>query len=486
MKKFLTFLSAAALSTTMFAQSSVTFNVDMRSSPVGQGETVTVAGSFQSAVAGQTQPNWTQGINLMTDPDGDCVYSITLMVADGSYEYKFARNAGATNNWEGQANRTLTVAGAAQTLPTFCYGLVAAGACAGTNACTIAGVPDTVTTTIKIDFSRAFAIFGQPHNGVITIAGDFQMAAGGAGNWSPGAIIMTPDPAAPANTIYQTPAMRLPEGTYAFKTLFGETWGFDENPIGACVASNNRKLVVPGTLHGLSNGGTYTYAPVCFAACDVCRPLGQPRQVKFVLDATNEAPGASYFIDGTFNFPSFSGNHIAMTETAPGSQIFEKTLTLYSDDYFYRYYTAATGSGAAAGEETNADFVPACLFGTTTGALGDFRRTCTITEGAGTFVVNNTYKACPTVATKNTQSAAAYFLVSPNPFKGTTTINFANNTNGKFSITVSDLAGKTLKTVSGLSGNTATIDGTTLSAGVYFATLQTENGARYTQKLIVE
>ena len=287
------------------------------------------------------------------------------------------------------------------------------------------------------------------------------------------------------NTVYETPLMHLPQGTYNFKTLFGETWGFDESPSGVCVAGGNRQLVVPGTLTG-QHTASFTYAPVCFTSCDACRPLGMPRQVRFVLDATNEAPGASYFVDGTFNFPAFSGTHIAMTETMPGSQIFEKTLTLYSDDYQYRYYTAATGSGAASGEETTGDFVPACAVGTTTGPVGDFRRVCTISEGAGVYEIMNTYKACNTVSTRNAQSAAAYFIVSPNPFTGSTTIRFANSDNAKFSITLTDLAGKVIRTVANLAGNTANIDATKLSAGVYFATLQTENGARYTQKLIVE
>ena len=90
------------------------------------------------------------------------------------------------------------------------------------------------------------------------------------------------------------------------------------------------------------------------------------------------------------------------------------------------------------------------------------------------------------VATQNEKQSAAYFTTAPNPFTSSTRISFANLENARFAITVYDVTGRAIKTVNNLTGNSAEITREGLTAGVFFATLTTENGARFTQKLIVE
>jgi hypothetical protein len=58
----------------------VTFRVDLSAVGGGNAAGVSVAGSFQG---------WSPGQTLMTDPDGDMIYEVTVPVEPGTYQYKY-------------------------------------------------------------------------------------------------------------------------------------------------------------------------------------------------------------------------------------------------------------------------------------------------------------------------------------------------------------------------------------------------------------
>ena len=108
----------------------VTFSVDTSNYPGGLGETDTVYlnGNFNG---------WCGDCNPMSDDDGDGIWTITMELADGDYEYKFT-----VNGWSAQeefsevvegctisdgtfTNRALTVAGEDMVLPTVYWNLCA-------------------------------------------------------------------------------------------------------------------------------------------------------------------------------------------------------------------------------------------------------------------------------------------------------------------------------------------------------------------------
>ncbi len=113
------------------AQSNVTFNVDMSNYTGGLGadDTVYLNGSFNG---------WCGECNPMSDDDGDGIWTITMPLDDGAYEYKFT-----VNGWNNQEqwtadgtpdcaenaddgtyeNRALTVAGDDLTMPTVYWNL---------------------------------------------------------------------------------------------------------------------------------------------------------------------------------------------------------------------------------------------------------------------------------------------------------------------------------------------------------------------------
>ena len=102
----------------------VTFQVDL--SQVGLiASTVSVAGSFQAAAGFPS--DWTPGSTVMTDDDMDGVYTVTVQLPAGSYEYKFL-NGDAWGTDEAvpgacqvNGNRGLTVNGALS-IPVVCFG----------------------------------------------------------------------------------------------------------------------------------------------------------------------------------------------------------------------------------------------------------------------------------------------------------------------------------------------------------------------------
>ena len=110
------------------ATNDVSFSVNMSNFPVGlsENDTVYLNGNFNG---------WCGDCNAMNDDDGDGIWSITMPLEDGSYEYKFTVNGwntqeefsevidGCTTSDGTYTNRSLTVAGEDLELPTVYWNL---------------------------------------------------------------------------------------------------------------------------------------------------------------------------------------------------------------------------------------------------------------------------------------------------------------------------------------------------------------------------
>lgn len=105
-----------------FAQNEVTFNVNM--------SVQAIMGNFNPAtdtvvVRGGTAPlEWSGYANLLTDTEGDSIYSVTLDFGDstGTVEYKYVmKPAGGDDVWESVDNRTFDLTGSPQTLDTVYF-----------------------------------------------------------------------------------------------------------------------------------------------------------------------------------------------------------------------------------------------------------------------------------------------------------------------------------------------------------------------------
>ncbi len=117
MKKLFTILTALLATSQLFAQTNVTFNVDMNDS-ITSGWFNPVTDSVYMAGDIFT-PNWqqpgTDQQTKMSDDDQDGIYTLTLNdVADGTYAYKYFKATAASPSWDngewnGDPNRSLTL-----------------------------------------------------------------------------------------------------------------------------------------------------------------------------------------------------------------------------------------------------------------------------------------------------------------------------------------------------------------------------------------
>ncbi len=153
MKTAFTLLFSLALVAASHAQTTnVTFAVDMTGAANFRPgmDTLRVAGNFQRP--NEWTPRARANDNILTDPDGNGVYSVTYKVAPGSYQYKYVINIwadvgfnedGGTSPFIGgrsclntDGNRALTVTAAAMTTPIYLYNTCT------TSAKVISGVKD--------------------------------------------------------------------------------------------------------------------------------------------------------------------------------------------------------------------------------------------------------------------------------------------------------------------------------------------------------
>lgn len=218
----------------------VTFHVDMNASCADTSPGVNLMG---------TATDWAAGAP-MSDADGDGIWTLTLNLAAGSYEYKFRIGDG---GWEGIGNRQLTVvAETPQELPAVCFN--------SADPCGAVVAPGDVTFQVRPGALTLDA--GE----VMWVMGDFTQP-----NWQDGALQMEDNDGDGAWSV-TFPQVCISSIFYKFRagapggTDFTEETA-DFSAIGGCGADNdsysdNRQLV-------RADGNPIT---VCwtFDTCDEC------------------------------------------------------------------------------------------------------------------------------------------------------------------------------------------------------------------------
>ncbi|MCB9235688.1 MAG: T9SS type A sorting domain-containing protein [Bacteroidia bacterium] len=438
---------------------SVTLQVDMQN--VGTvADTVSVAGNFQAAAGFAS--DWTPGITILTDANMDLIYEGTFQLPAGSYEYKFV-NGTAWGQDEGvpgacavNGNRGMTIS-AATTVPVVCFG-----------SCTVCPTNvDTVNVTFRVDMTNENPGVGD----TVSIAGDFQSEAGFS-DWTPGVTILTD----PDNDKIYTGTFYLPEGTYSYKYINGTAWGQDESVPSACAVNNNRELVVVGP-------NDMVLDKVCFATCDtVCTPPLPAINVTFRVNMSNEIVSANgLFVAGSFQDPAWVKNVLQMTD-GNGDGVYEYTESIVPNEYQYKYYNGSNGDP----DGETADF-EALGCGASNG-IGGYNRVLDITGRlTDTILPIYDYNGCTSsVSVEDELDNPAYFDVFPNPFSSTARVEFANGTRQPFTLTLSTITGQVVRTEGNIRNEYATIHKNGLTPGLYFVTLQSANGARFSKKVVIE
>ena len=237
----------------------VTFNVDMSSYGNAYGM-VNLNGSFNG---------WCGGCTAMSDDDGDGVYSVTVTLNPGTYEYKFtldgwsvqeefAPGASCTSTIDGFTNRTITVTDDLE-LPVVCW-----------NSCE--ACPEGVIGCMDANANNynADATIDEGCTYDVTVSVDMAQTgfssvswAGTANGWNNFANFM--DDSDGDGVFHIT--LSLPAGPNEYKFLANADWGLAEQFDGSesCTTAPgqyvNRIIQVAGPM---------VVPTVCYNSCDAC------------------------------------------------------------------------------------------------------------------------------------------------------------------------------------------------------------------------
>jgi hypothetical protein len=325
MKRILFSLFALVLFTNVIWATNVTFSVDMTN--VTGFTTPFVSGSFNS---------WAQWDNPMADPDMDNIWTATIDIAPGTYEYKFqadgwaqqenlAPGSSCTITTGAFTNRTLVVAGTPVVQATVCW--------ASCSSCS-----SVVPITFRVDMNGVTG-FTQP-----TVNGSFN-------GWSGNANPLTDSN---SDGIWET-TISLPPGNYEYK-FAADNWGIQES-----LAPGLPCTITTGafTNRSLSVSAAATLPVVCWNACVDCASVIPIYNVTFQVDMTLATGYTIPEVNGTFN--NWCGSCTQMSDSN-NDNIWTVTVPLQAGSYEYKY-----SYGNWAGQET-----------LTSGS------SCTITTGANT------------------------------------------------------------------------------------------------------
>ena len=240
MKKIYLLLPLAMLTTLAMGQIDYTFQVDMN------GETVSsnglhVAGNFQGEANGD-DADWEPANNEMTDPDSDGIYSVTVSIPAGGYEYKYIND----NNW----------GSGEESIPEVCqvgfgngnwYFQLTADSDDSTAAIVFGGSAPDGMTAVKLQVGL---LNGTEAEGA--------HVAGTINGWSTTASALYNI----SGSIYAK-TMFLADGDYQYKFLTGNDWDYGESNIpDSCSTDGNRTLTVAGDT---------IVSDVCFSSCGPCQ-----------------------------------------------------------------------------------------------------------------------------------------------------------------------------------------------------------------------
>lgn len=445
----------------------LTFKLDMSQQTVDPNG-VHIAGDFQAAAGFPS--DWDPASTELLDGDNDDIYEVTVTVPQGTYAYKFL-NGNAWGNDEGipmacavNSNREIILPGNGDNnndmnLPEST--LAAFGLCPPT---------DTVVVTFQVDLTNVTP------SDTVSIAGNLQTWAGN-NDWTPGETQLVDM----GNNIYEI-TINMPEGTYEYKFVNGPAWGFEESIPSGCATNNNRQLVITGNGDAFTNTDATQTEAFCFGECVAACPMQLPPvNVTFRVDITNEIPSANgIHIAGDFQTPAWQKDADEMTD-ADADGVFEFTTSIVPGEYQYKFI-----NGNDDASEEDGDFVTMGC-GIDNGVGGSNRLLDLVGLTNDTILPVFVYNTCTfsALSIDDPFATGASFTVYPNPFSDFAVIEFQNNDYEMYTITMTDVTGKVVKSYGNFSGQRLEISRENINSGIYFLTVMNSQKEARVSKLIV-
>jgi 1,4-alpha-glucan branching enzyme len=318
----------------------VSFQVDMSDYTGPAFSQVNLNGTFN---------NWCGSCAVMTDPDGDNIYELTVNLPTlDTAEYKFTLDGFAVEETltpgstctktVGLFTNRIVYPAADSTLPAVCW--------ESCDPC--GGAPTNVDLTFRVDMRE----YTGPAYSEVNLNGTFN-------NWCGNCAVMSdPD----GDTIYELtvtlPAMDSIEYKYTLDGFTVEETLTVGDPCTYTTGSFTNRVYVPTI--------TETLAPVCWESCDPCSSLPDSVDVTFKVDMTNYTdPFNVVNLNGTFN--GWCGGCAVMTD-GDGDNVYELTVKIprgdtseykYAlDDTLFETLSAGSSCTKTIGSFTNRFVVP--------------------------------------------------------------------------------------------------------------------------------
>ncbi len=403
----------------------VTFHVNMNE----------VADPYTLPEVNGTFNGWCGGCNPLSDDDGDGIWSATLFMPAGDYQYKFAYDAWAgsenlipgadcTITDGGFTNRALTVTGDVE-LDVVCWG-----------SCVNCGLDSLFNVTFIVDMNEVLEPFTTPE-----VNGTFNGWCGGC------APMADPD----GDNVWEL-TIPLAAGSYEYKFAY-DAWAGQETLTEGdpCTITafgfTNRSLVVTGDA---------VLDEVCWASCSACDGvIDTSFDIVFHVNMNDVTePFTTPEVNGTFN--GWCGGCAPMSDP-DGDNIWDLTISLTAGTYEYKF-----AYDAWAGSETLTEGAPCTI---TTG--GFTNRALTVTGDADLGVV--CWGACADCGVGiHDLPIADHIVIAPNPAKDVITISLHNNGSEALDFYITDIVGNVVDVYQNITDTQITIPTDHYDAGMYF------------------
>jgi hypothetical protein len=413
---------------------------------------------------------------LLSDPDGDFIYSRTLRLPEGFYEYKFINGTAWGDDeivplacqWNQNRSVNIDTSNNAQIiLPSVCYA-----------SCDPCLQIDTVEVTFSVNM-RDLIRQGTTVD-TVSVAGTFQSEVIGQSwpDWSPGLLLLTD---LDGDSVYSA-TVRFRQGFYEYKFVNGTAWGLDETVPLDCQLNQNRFINID-----TFNNTSIDLPTVCFSSCIVCNPsqYTDTIQVTFRLDMRD-----FIIAGGAVNSPSVAGNFLsevigqswtdwsplqALLTDADGDSIYTTTLRFLEGNYQYKFFNAVTQENvpAACAQNGNRFFSI------------DTSNNQSISMQAVCFSSCSACAAIVISAADNLASDEPIMEIYPNPIQSSATLRVSNN-NENYELKFFASDGKLLHRLSGKGDEIHQIEKYPFPSGLIFIAVELENGKTFYQKVIVQ
>ena len=403
-------------------------------------DTVSVAGSIFN-------PAWSPGSIILTDVKGDSVYrTITYVMPGANAEFKFLNGtawgtdesvpSGCAQNNNRFANNIMS---------DTVYGPVCFGACA---SCFI---PDTFNITFQADLTA------------LCDTVDSVDIAGSLNAWGGGDMLTDPD----GDGIY-TISLDIPAGEIQYKVRYFSGGNTNWEGGGNKIHMLTKDTVLPVRCFGND----------AYGACPV-KPA--PGDITLVVDVStfpNPADLNDIYVIGDFTTPAWQSGKVLMSPVTGSPGLYEATFTgVCPAKISYKFMNVtATGTEQEEGFPNLMDST--CTEPSGTGSLNRFF----VRPDDQAYTQSFKWDECTPLGIGIAEVEKFNFEIYPNPFSSFTTVSLDEN--GSFDLSIIDLTGAEVLKMEDVNGKVQ-INRGNMIPGIYLINILNENGAVFTEKLMV-